>query len=128
MHFSLFHQDMFIMCIIRRFCVVTVKPLCELCHVLCVNTRLNTLSLHQRPNFLLYQADEVMRYTHTVIIRPLVCPVITSANTSCDANVHPSPPIVVIVACLCDQLSACLPVLCAGVCMSCSKILLLCCL
>lgn len=66
-NFSLFHQDMFIMCIICSFCVATVKPLCELRHVFCVNTRVNTLSLHQCPNFLLYQADEVMRYTHILL-------------------------------------------------------------
>lgn len=60
MHFSISHQDMFIMYIIRSFCVAAVKPLWELHHVLCANT----LSLHQHPNFLLYQADEVMQYTH----------------------------------------------------------------
>lgn len=62
-----------------------------------------------------------MRYTETVIIVPSACPVITSTNTSCDTKVHPSP-IVVIVACAClsDELIACLPVLCAGVCRSCS--------
>lgn len=63
MQFSISHQDMFIMYIICSFCVAAGKPLCELHHVLCVNT----LSLHQRPNFLLYQADEVMQYTHMLL-------------------------------------------------------------
>lgn len=73
MHFSISHQDMFIMYIIRGFCVATVKPLCKLHHVLCVNT----LSLHQRPNFLLYQADEVMQYTH-MLLSSLCQPVLLS--------------------------------------------------
>lgn len=118
---------MFSMCIIYSCYMATVKPLYELRHVLCVNTGLRLLAYINIANFLLFQADEVMRYTETVIIVPSACPVITSTNTSCDTNVHPSP-IVVIVACAClsDELIACLPVLCAGVCRSCSKVWLLC--
>lgn len=42
-----------------------------------------------------------MQYTHTHIVTLSGCPVITSPNTSCDANVHPSPPsIIALVACV----------------------------
>lgn len=86
--------------------------------MLCVNT----LGVYQRPIFLLYYVDEVMQSAHTKL-SSLREPVLLSYQQT-----HPVMLMFILLPLLSPGhiLNGCSLALCAGVCRSCSKIMLLC--